>query len=211
VGANPPASSDPARRRRVHDVTDPDTEEMLRFRAGEAGAFDRLVARWLRPLAAFFHRLGADAALAEDCASETFWKVYRARETYEPRAKFTTFLFSVARHHWIDVVRHRSIGPPTVSADAGDPASGEPLRERLPSREVAPGAGDGGELEGALVSAIAALPEDHREVFALAQGEALRYQEIAEILGIPVGTVKSRMHAAMRMLRDRLRREGFEP
>jgi len=195
-------------------VSDPDTEEMLRFQAGDAKAFDRLVARFLRPLASFFHRLGADAATAEDCASEVFYKVYRARDAYEPRAKFTTFLFAVARHHWIDVVRHRAAGPKTVSSDAG--AGGddgdEPLRDRLPSREGPATSGtETAELDRALRAAIAGLPEEHREVFALAQGEGMRYQEIAEVLRIPVGTVKSRMHAAVRLLREHLRRSGFEP
>jgi RNA polymerase sigma-70 factor (ECF subfamily) len=195
-------------------LSDPDTEEMLRFQAGEAAAFDRIVARFLRPLASFFHRLGADAATAEDCASEVLYKVFRARETYEPRAKFTTFLFSVARHHWIDVVRHRAIGPHTVSSDAprGGGDEGDPLDASFPGREPGPGAGgDARELAAAIRAAVAALPEEHREVFALAQGEGLRYQDIAAILGIPVGTVKSRMHAAMGLLRERLLRAGFEP
>jgi RNA polymerase sigma-70 factor (ECF subfamily) len=194
-------------------VSDPDTEEMLRFQAGDGAAFDRLVVRFLRPLASFFHRLGADPATAEDCASEVLYKVFRARDTYEPRAKFTTFLFSVARHHWIDVVRHRSIGPPTVSSDVAGTGDGdEPLAAALPGREAPPEAGaDAGEVVAALRAAVAALPEEHREVFALAQGEGLRYQDIAAILGIPIGTVKSRMHAATALLRTHLRRAGFEP
>src|SRR5205085_9594441 len=99
-------------------VSDPDTDLMLRVKSGEAGAFDRLVARFLRPLVAFFHRLGADLSTAEDCAQEVFVKLFRTRAAYEPRARFTTFLFAVARHHWIDVVRHRGASPSTVSADA---------------------------------------------------------------------------------------------
>jgi RNA polymerase sigma-70 factor (ECF subfamily) len=194
-------------------VSDPDTEEMLRFQAGDGTAFDRLVARFLRPLASFFHRLGADSSTAEDCASEVLYKVFRARDTYEPRAKFTTFLFSVARHHWIDLVRHRSIGPPTVSSDvAGPRGDEETLGTTFPGRESSPeGRADAREVGAALRAAVAALPEEHREVFALAQGEGLRYQDIAAILGIPVGTVKSRMHAATGLLREHLRRAGFEP
>jgi RNA polymerase sigma-70 factor, ECF subfamily len=194
-------------------VSDPDTEEMLRFQAGDAGAFDRIVARFLRPLASFFHRLGADTSTAEDCASEVLYKVFRARDTYEPRAKFTTFLFSVARHHWIDVVRHRSIGPTTISSDvAGPGGDDDTLGTSFAGREAPPEAGAGArEVAGAVRAAVAALPQEHREVFALAQGEGLRYQDIAAILGIPVGTVKSRMHAATALLRDHLRRAGFEP
>jgi RNA polymerase sigma-70 factor (ECF subfamily) len=194
-------------------VSDPDTELMLRVRAGEAGSFERLVERFLRPLVAFFHRLGADRSLAEDCAQEVFVKLYRTRTAYEPRARFSTFLFSVARHHWIDVVRHRGAGPTTVSSDA--PTGGEgagTLSERLPDAGERPeGAAERGEVEAAVRSAVAGLSVEHREVFALAQVQGLRYEEIARILEIPVGTVKSRMHAAVSFLRDRLRRGGFEP
>jgi len=187
---------------------------MLRVKAGEAGAFPALVERWIRPLASFFHRLGADPSLAEDCASEVFYKLYKTREAYEPRAKFSTFLFSVARHHWIDVYRHAHIGPTIVSGDgpAEEGGAGGTLVDRLAAPDDAPSGGaERAEVARAVREAVAALSDEHREVFALAQGEGLRYQEIAEILRIPIGTVKSRMHTAMALLRDRLRRAGIEP
>lgn len=193
---------------------DPDTQTMLRVKAGEAGAFPALVERWIRPLASFFHRLGADPSLAEDCASEVFYKLYKTREAYEPRAKFSTFLFSVARHHWIDVYRHAHIGPTIVSGDgpAEEGGAGGTLVDRLAAPDDAPSGGaERAEVARAVREAVAALSDEHREVFALAQGEGLRYQEIAEILRIPIGTVKSRMHTAMALLRDRLRRAGIEP
>lgn len=189
---------------------DPDTETMLRAKAGDVGAFTRLVERFVRPLAAFFHRLGADRSTAEDCAQEVFLKVFRSRASYEPRARFSTYLFSIARHHWIDVVRHRAAGPTTVSSDAADDG-GRPPSDRF---AAAPGAAPGpehAELADALRRAVDALSPEQREVFALVRGEGLGYAEIAAILGIPVGTVKSRVHAVMGVLRDRLRAEGFEP
>ena len=194
-------------------MSDPDTEEMLRFQAGDERAFERIVVRFLRPLAAFFRRLGADASLAEDCASETLYKLYRSRASYEPRARLSTFLFAVARHHWIDVVRHRSLGPATVSLDAPEPGGEESSRaDRLPGREGVPTPPtDAAALGRALREAVAALPPEHREVFALAQSESLTYAEIGEVLSISVGTVKSRMHADVRLLRERLSRGGFEP
>jgi RNA polymerase sigma-70 factor (ECF subfamily) len=186
---------------------------MLRVKAGEAGAFPALVERWIRPLASFFHRLGADPSLAEDCASEVFYKLYKTREAYEPRAKFSTFLFSVARHHWIDVYRHAHIGPTIVSGDGPAEEGGAGGTSSIASPRPTmrrPGA-ERAEVARAVREAVAALSDEHREVFALAQGEGLRYQEIAEILRIPIGTVKSRMHTAMALLRERLRRAGIEP
>lgn len=196
-------------------MSDPESDLMLRVKAGEEGAFARLVARFLRPLVSFFHRLGADPSTAEDCAQEVFVKVYRTRAVYEVRAKFSTFLFSIARHHWIDVVRHRAAGPTTVSSDAphaGGGEAGERASDGFESRGDAPDSGvSDAELARAIRAAVADLPAEQREVFALTQVEGLRYEEIAVILKVPVGTVKSRMHTAVRTLRARLAREGFEP
>jgi RNA polymerase sigma-70 factor (ECF subfamily) len=194
-------------------VTDPDSDLMLRVREGHAPAFEALVARFLRPLVRFFHRMGADLSLAEDCAQDVFLKLYRMRASYEPRAKFSTFLFRVARNHWIDVWRHRAAGPSTVSADD---ATGEGEEGRLGDRLLGRGAPppDGAvsrEAVEALKAAVARLPAEHREVLALTRSGTLRYEEVAAILEIPVGTVKSRMHAAVRALREALRREGHEP
>ena len=193
-------------------MSDPDSELMLRVRRGEAGAFESLVERFLRPLVRFFRRMGADGAGAEDCAQDVFLKVYRMRAGYEPRAKFSTFLFRVARNHWIDVYRHRAAGPPTVSAEGGADEEDGRLRDRLPGRGEGPVAtAEAEELLVALRQAVGRLPVEHREVLALTRGGTLRYEEVASILEIPVGTVKSRMHAAVQALRAALGGRGFEP
>jgi RNA polymerase sigma-70 factor (ECF subfamily) len=190
-------------------VSDPDSELMLRVRAGDGTAFEVLVGRFLRPLVRYFHRMGADASLAEDCAQDVFLKLYRMRVAYEARAKFSTFLFRVARNHWIDVYRHRAAAPPAVSSDAtSDPEQGT-LSDRLPSREGGPDAGaETDELLEALRVAVTRLPPEHREVLALTRSGNLRYEEVASILEIPVGTVKSRMHAAVLALRRLLERRA---
>jgi len=191
---------------------DPDTETMLRVQRGDPRAFAALVERFVRPLASFFHRLGADASMAEDCAQDVFLKLFRTRAAYEPRAKFSTYLFSIARHHWIDIVRHRAAGPRTVSSDAhGDDEQGG-LGDRLVAADTEVDARvRSDELGAAIRRAVATLSPEQREVFALVQQEGMRYQEIADLLGIPVGTVKSRVHAVMHTLRERLAREGIEP
>ncbi len=192
---------------------DADTELMLRVKRGDPRAFGELVERFVRPLASFFHRLGADASTAEDCAQDVFLKLFRTRTAYEPRAKFSTYLFSIARHHWIDVVRHRAAGPTTVSSDAGggDEAHGSPADRLVAADTEVDARARADEVGAALRRAVADLSDEQREVFALVQQEGMRYQEIADLLGIPVGTVKSRVHAVMHTLRERLAREGFEP
>lgn len=186
---------------------------MLRVAAGDLAAFDTLVERVLPRLLGFFRRLGADRAGAEDLAQEVLFKIYRVRERYEARAQFITYLFHVARNHWIDHYRHRRIQPGSVSADApGSGEAGTGLSADLPARPEAPeGRAEQHELARALEGAIQDLGQEHRDVFVLSQVEGLRYQDIAAILSIPVGTVKSRMHAAFRLLRDALSRAGFEP
>lgn len=193
-------------------MRDEETELMLRVAAGEVAAFTPLVERVLPRLLGYFRRLGADAALAEDCAQETLLRVYRHRERYVAKARFVTYLFHVARNHWIDVYRHRRAGPTMISADAGGGKDGEGIARDLPAAATAPDERERAhELRRALDAAIGALGTEHREVFVLAQIEGLKYQEIGEILSIPVGTVKSRMHTATRQVREALIRGGFEP
>ena len=192
-------------------MADRETELMLRVAAGDERAFEPLVELVHGRLIGFFRRLGADAATAEDCAQDTLLKVYRARAKYTARARFTTYLFHVARNHWIDVYRHRKLGPRMVSAEGmGDDEDGRRREFEAPG---APPEGAVGheELSVALERAVRGLGEEQLEVFVLARVENLRYQEIGEILGIPVGTVKSRMHAAWRQIRENLKSVGIEP
>jgi RNA polymerase sigma-70 factor (ECF subfamily) len=192
-------------------VADEETELMLRVAGGDEAAFEPLVRRVLPRLVGYFRRLGADAALAEDCAQDTLLKIYKARAKYAARARFLTFLFHVARNHWIDVYRQRRAGPRFVSAHGAgrDEERGAP-EFPAPARDPG-GAIARDQLVAALERAVQSLADEHREVFVLARVESLRYQEIGEILGIPVGTVKSRMHAAWKQIRAALRREGIEP
>lgn len=193
-------------------MQDRETELMLRVAAGDDGAFTPLVALVMPRLFGYFRRLGVGRSDAEDLAQDVLLKVYRARGAYQARARFTTYLFHVARNHWIDVLRHRRLAPPTHSLE-GSSADSEEFRPREPaSGEPGPdAAGEAKRLGEALAGAVRALPADQREVYVLAQVEGLGYREIGEILGIPVGTVKSRVHGAVVRMRRWLRERGFEP
>jgi RNA polymerase sigma-70 factor (ECF subfamily) len=196
-------------------LSDEERELMRRVAADEPAAFERLVERVLPRLLGYFRRMGADRAFAEDCAQDVLLKLYRVRRDYVPKARFVTFLLHVARNHWIDVYRHRRLGPVTVSADAprgGDEDGPSTLSASLPARTPEVGAGaDLERLREALDRALARLSDEHREAFVLAHLETLRYEEISTLLGIPVGTVKSRVHAAVLQLRETLARQGLEP
>ncbi len=182
-----------------------DVELMLATRQGDRDAFAELVRRHQRPLVNFFFRLLWDRQRAEDFAQEVFLKIFSHAGTYEAQAKFTTFLYRVAKNLWIDWLRVEGNHPRSQSLDApvGDDEGGttaaslvagdeKPPEEVLMDREAIRD----------VQAAIEQLPEEQRLVLVLSEQQGMKYQEISEVLGIPVGTVKSRMHNAILRLRE---------
>jgi len=189
-----------------------DTELVLALKAGKLGAFTELVGRHQRSLINFFFHLGWDRQVAEDCAQEVFLRLYSHLGTYEPQAKFTTFLYRIARNLWIDRLRSiASHGGRAVSLEATTaPGEERSLRDRLPSSAASPvEILAQRETEAALKRAIDLLPEEQKAVVVLSEMQGLKYQDISAILDIPVGTVKSRMHTAMERLKDMMADEGL--
>jgi len=184
-----------------------DGELMVAFKEGDQEAFALLYDRHSRALINFFYKMCYDRALAEDLVQDTFLKLLRYRGKYRPEASFKTFLYTVAKNLWIDRHRSQKAAPKTVSAelrvqpdgatlgDLVEAATDSPV-QRLADREAA-------EL---VRQALLDLPEAQRLVFVMAEAQGLRYREISEILDIPVGTVKSRMNAAVTRLRGLLGR-----
>jgi len=175
------------------------------LQAGELGAFNALVARHQRSLINFFYHLCWDRQGAEDCVQEVFLRVYSHLDSYEPQAKFTTFLFRIARNLWIDRMRTAAVHGKPLSLEASSGGEGRALQERVASRVQTPVeilARE--EQQDALRRAIDQLPEEQKAVVILSEIQGMKYQDIGEILGVPVGTVKSRMHTAMEKLKDLL-------
>jgi RNA polymerase sigma-70 factor, ECF subfamily len=184
-----------------------DLELMRRFQAGDLEAFTELYERHLRGLLNFFFRLCWDRSLSEDFAQETLLRVYKSARKWEPNAKFTTYLYRIARNHWIDHCRLLSTQKENVSLQThvGGADSTASLIDRLPDDIKPPESDlDRRELYGAIMKALEQLPEEQRMVFVLSEIEDLRYQEISEIMEIPLGTVKSRMHTAIGKLQELL-------
>lgn len=173
----------------VQPETDDDFALMAQVRAGREDAFRTLVERHRRPVLNFFARMGASHH-GEDLAQETFVRLWNYRLKYKPAAKFTTFLYTLARHAWLDHVRRQ-------------------IRFKLFSdryREETPAHTDGGlgrlrkDLD--VQAALEKLPPKQRDVLVLAVHQGLAYDEIAQILRIPVGTVKSRTFNALAALKE---------
>ncbi len=173
---------------------------MERVRTGHRAAFEVLVRRHQRSLLNHFIRLGVQYD-ADDLVQQTFLRLYRYRDRYRPSAKLTTFLYLMARQVWIDEVRRRQRARRLRDRWLAEHGS-EPADTRPGPAEPAAGA--------EVVQALEQLPEGARAVVNLGILQGLTYPEVAAVLHIPVGTVKSRMFHALRTLR-RLLREDWEP
>ncbi len=176
------------------DSAPPDERLMAELRRGEATALAQLVRRHGASLQAVFRSLGLDRHGAEDCVQDTFVRLLRAAADYEPRAPFRAYLLRLARNALVDWRRRRDDG--VQFADPVDLA----LQR---GRDAPFHASDLIDLR----QALAGLSDRLRIVVQLSAWEGLRYAEIAALLGIPVGTVKSRMFLAIRQLREALDRD----
>ena len=183
-----------------------DAALLLALKNGEFAAFSELVDRHQRSLINFFYHLCWDRQAAEDSAQEVFLRVYSHLDRYEPAAKFTTFLFRIARNLWIDRVRSMAVhGKPASLDSRSQGGEGRSLGDRVPALSLSPVdilAKE--EQQAALQRAIDQLPEEQKAVVILSEIQGLKYQDIGAILDVPVGTVKSRMHTAMERLKELL-------
>lgn len=163
---------------------------------GSVQALETLVRRYEHRLFNYLARMAGNRTDADDLFQETFLRVYKHRQRYDRSARFRPWLYQIATnlckdHH--KYMRHRSHIP--LDSNPGEGAS---LSERIADPVPGPSAqAELSEVRDALESAVAALPEHQRSVFLMSRYEGLRYEEIAESLGIPVGTVKSRMSKAV--------------
>jgi len=173
----------------------PDEALMKRAARGDRQAFAVLVRRHQNALLNFFRRHGVDNS-AEDLVQETFIRLFKYRKKYRPTAKLTTFLYMMARQVRIDYIRRTQRRATAMEEMAEGEAIRESTSNRLPGR-----------AEDA-VDALRNLSDDMREVVILNVFQGLRYREVAGVLGIPLGTVKTRMFYALRKLREILTANG---
>jgi RNA polymerase sigma-70 factor, ECF subfamily len=186
-----------------------DERLMLRFQAGDVRAFEVLVQRHRTPVFTFLLRLTGDRGRAEDLCQEAFLKVVKASGRWEERARFSTWLYAIARNLAVDEARRMSFRR-TDSLEAEDPG-GRPRAEPEAQDPSPDRAADTALLRPRLEAALRALPPEQREVFLLREHAGLRFAEIAEVTGTPENTVKSRMRYALEGLRAELLALGIGP
>lgn len=166
-------------------------ELMRRIGQGDAEAFERLYELYKRPIANLLYRLCFDRALVDDLMQEVFLRVWRGAGSFRGQSRVSTFIFQVAYNVYINESRRRR-------EKLGEDLSRETVRQ--PADDLIRD-----ELQAKVRQAVQELPEHERAALMLSEYNGLKYQEIAEVLDIPVGTVKSRIFSALQRLRERLR------
>lgn len=178
---------------RTPPEADADAELMRRVGAGDFGAMRELVEKWRKPLINFFYRSVNSVHTAEDLAQTTFVKLWRGAGTYEAKAKFSSWLFLVARSTLISNFRREALRP----ADATDPGELPAVRDEGDQVAV-------NDVERAFAEAVRTLPENHRTAILLLRQQELSYEEIASAMGASVQNVKTWIFRARRELREKL-------
>lgn len=173
---------------------DEDVRQMLRLKEGDESALTEIIERWKNPLLNFFYRSIQDYEASEDLAQLVFIRLYRAASTYEPRAKFSTYLFHIARRLLINEFR-RQQRKPLVAVDPQDlHAVDEATSERTMQ-----------EIEEAFQYALKDVPEKQRTALLLFKQQELSYQEIAELMGATESAVKTWIFRARHSLKQALK------
>ena len=185
-----------------------DEELLAAYQQGDPGAFESLLRRHRAPLFTFLLRMLGDRERAEDLAQETFLRIVKGAQAWEHRARFQTWLFTIARNLCVDLSR-RDRFRRADSIDAEGPDGGPPMVESVPGREIDPARGaESARMRPLLQQALLALPAEQREVFVLREQAGLPFREIAEMVGVNENTVKSRMRYALEGLRKALLAAG---
>ncbi len=188
------------------------SDEELAVAAGRGSedAFRELVERFERPVYGLIVRIVRRGELAEELAQEAFVKAWRALARFDPSRKFSSWLFKIAHNTALDALRRKgeemlSLDEPI--GDEGEPRElpADPNAEDPLQRLTARGAGL------ALEQAIAGLRPQYREILLLRFAEGLAYEEIAEVTGAPLGTVKVHLFRARKELAEAMRRLGWDP
>jgi RNA polymerase sigma-70 factor (ECF subfamily) len=184
-----------------------DQEVVLQAREGLEAAYRELIRRYERPIFSLIYRMVRDRALAEDLSQETFIKALNAIDSYRPEYKFSSWIFKIANNAAIDQIRRRELD--TLSLDgsphATTPDEIEATALQVSARGLSPlEALESSELGGQIEQAIGRLRPEYRSCILLRHVEGLAYEELAELMNLPLGTVKTYIHRARNELRDLL-------
>jgi RNA polymerase sigma-70 factor (ECF subfamily) len=188
-----------------YELHDPDVRLMLQFRNGNGAAFEELVLRYQSRLLTILEHLVGNRELAEDLTQDVFLRVYKARLRYEPGAKFSTWLFTIANNVASNANRSRSrrreVGVPGGNGSDTSPLQLDQLAKAasgfMPTRAL-----DKAEQAEMVRQAVASLGERQRMALLLAKFEGMSYQDIADTMGLSVQAIKSLLSRARVNLKE---------
>ena len=174
---------------------DVDSQLMLAFQRGDEKCFDQLFQKYKRPMINFAHRFTGRKETAEELAQEILVKCYMAAPGYRVTAKFSTWLFRIARNHCLNEVRRQDYRYRTEPLEG----TGEPVGATTPEQQAQANA-----LQRSLLQVMASLPESQRIALLLSRQQAMSYEEIAETMETSLSAVKSLLNRAKNTLVGRL-------
>ena len=183
-----------------------DVDLITRSISGLEDSFEELVRRYQRPIAGYVFRLIGDYESSLDVTQEVFIKVYNSLERYRSDYKFSTWLYRIAHNAAIDHLRRNSINTQSIETESADGTYQLQLESPLPSPEQNR---ERSEWKAEIKAVIRLLPPAYRELIVLRHSQDLSYDEIAEVMGLPLGTVKNRLFRAREMMREIFLQRGL--
>jgi RNA polymerase sigma-70 factor (ECF subfamily) len=173
---------------------------------GREPSFEELVRRYQRPIAAYVYRMVGDYDAALDLTQEVFIKVYNSLARYRSEFKFSTWIYKIAHNAAIDHLRRHSVRDQALTTGI----DGERREVLIESRRLTPEQeSERKERRSEIESVVQLLPAAYRELIVLRHSQDLSYDEIADVTGLPLGTVKNRLFRAREAMRDHLLQRGI--
>ena len=181
-----------------------DSELVQSTLAGRESDFDELVRRYQRPIAAYVYRMVGDYDAALDLTQEVFIKVYASLSRYRPEFKFSTWIYKIAHNAAIDHLRRHATRQAIASSETDRAEVIIESRRLSPEQES-----ERTERCTEIETVVQMLPPPYRELILLRHSQDLSYEEIAEVTGLPLGTVKNRLFRAREAMREHLTQRGI--
>src|SRR5689334_14279154 len=183
-----------------------DSELVQSTLAGRESGFEELVRRYQRPIAAYVYRMVGDYDAALDLTQEVFIKVYASLARYRPEFKFSTWIYKIAHNAAIDHLRRSATREQSLVAGPEGDSFDLPIESShlTPEQES-----ERRERTVEIESVVRALPANYRELIILRHSQDLSYEEIVEVTGLPLGTVKNRLFRAREMMRQQFVDRGI--
>jgi RNA polymerase sigma-70 factor, ECF subfamily len=183
-----------------------DGELIVKAVAGREDSFEELVRRYQRPITSYVYRMLGNYDAALDVTQEIFIKVYNSMARYSSEYKFSTWLYKISHNAAIDYLRRHSVHAQSLEAENKDGSYQLQLECPRPNPEQER---ERTEWRSQIDAVVRLLPPAYRELILLRHSRDLSYDEIAEVTGLPLGTVKNRLFRAREMMRDMFVERGF--